>query len=672
MKAPSRMISPMTDPIDSVFGTSGVFAKTFAGYQPRPEQVKFTRAVASAFAERRTLLAEAPTGTGKSLGYLVPAIQAIAGTGRKVVIATANIALQEQLVRKDLPMLQRVLKESGTEFTFALAKGFSNYICQDARDTADTDRMMGKRLPVIQDQEILEQAIAWSNESETGDLSDFETELPYAVRKALTIASEDCLGKKCQYFGLNGTCNPRKARRSFGAADVIVTNYHLYFLDLEMKRRGARGVLPEHELLVCDEAHNVAEIARTFLGERVSAGGIKNAVDELNAKGRRAEKLDLPRELDKQLQAEILAESAPFFADALALRKDARRYRARLNKPDMIDGSRLETLLRKASTIYLNAAARPGLESEAREWLRHRSALVERYAGVLAGARGLDDEENLFYLDEENGRVSVVREPVSPAKILREALFESEATPHGIVLCSATLSAGGRDGFEYAAEQVGCDTFDTCLVESPFDYSRSAFIVPNGLPEPTHPTFADAVGETLVATVKAARGRTLALFTSYRVLDIAHRRLLAERLPYTVMRQDDAPRSVLIARFKADPSSVLLGTESFWEGVDVPGDALMAVMIDKIPFDHFEDPVLDAIKERDSKWFPNYYLPKAVIKFKQGFGRLIRSVDDFGVVVCCDKRITSKPYGSNFKRAVPKATRFGVDLGMVARICGAA
>jgi ATP-dependent DNA helicase DinG len=651
-----------TDFVAQTFGASGPFARAFAGYRQRDGQVELSQAISDVLRDGKILLGEAGTGVGKSFAALVPAIEHVRAGRGKVIVVTANIALQEQYVRKDLPTLQQML---GIPFTFALAKGFSNYLCNEKIDAADTDRMMGKRLPMFQEQTLLDKVLDW--QTTTGDLSDFEVELPGSIKKLVTVPSEDCLGKKCNHF-LDG-CYPRKARRDFGAADIIVTNYHMYFLDLEMKMRGAHGVLPEHSAVIFDEAHAMAEIARTYLGLRVTKGGVKSATEELDAKGRRAEKLQLPAEIDPELKAQVLDAANDFFGELLDLR-NSRRYKSRINKPSMIGGELLEKLLRNTADTYTRAAAAPSTETEAREWLRGRASLCNRYAALIEGARAFKDNEQIFYIEDENGHAALIREPLTPAKILKEHLWETDNLPRTKVLMSATLSTSSKlSPFGFIADQLGIETYDDCIADSPFDFTKCTFIVPRGLPEPRDEEFAEAVGETLVKTVDMARGRTLGLFTSYRVLDVAHRRLVAAGFPYKVMRQKDAPRTELIRRFKEDPDSILLGTDSFWTGVDVPGESLLAVLIDKIPFDHFEDPVLDAIKARDEAWFKTYYMPKAVITFKQGFGRLVRALDDRGAVVCCDKRITSKPYGRAFKDARPKGTAFSEKLSDVATAC---
>lgn len=664
--------------LDSVFGTEGPFARAFAGYAPREGQIEFAKAVSDSIEDRTALLAEAGTGVGKSFGYLVPAVEALrrGGRVRKVIVATANIALQEQLVRKDLPTLQKLLADPEAPegvpppFSFALAKGFSNYVCQLKRDDSDAARLMGKgkfKLPMA-DERLFEEVVEWSATHETGDLSDFHVELPGMVKQLVTTSSEECEGKKCPFFK-NG-CFPRTARRKFAAADVVVTNFHMYFLNLEMRMRGLDGFLPEHEVVIFDEAHEVAEVARSFLGFRASFGSVRAAVEELDAKGKRADRLGLPRELDAELKRDVEVEAQAYFDELLWLRRDKDRYSARLNKKGMVEGSRLESLLNQAANVYFTAAALDELESEAREWLRGRAALCQRVVELLKGARALPDDGNLYYVDDVRDRAQLVREPLFPSEVLREHLFESPAEPRSIVLASATLTTGSSgDPFGYTARQVGVRKYDECIAASPFDYSRTAFVTPSNLPDPQDRAFAASVGATVVEVVQRARGRTLGLFTSYRVLEQAHRALLDAGLPYRVLRQGEAPRSALVKMFKEDPESVLLGTESFWTGVDVPGDSLLAVVIDRLPFDHFEDPVLDAIKVRDPNWFSTYYLPKAVIRFKQGYGRLVRSVGDRGVVVCTDRRVTSKGYGRSFSNSTPYETKLRSSLDAVEEFC---
>lgn len=608
--------------------------------------------------------------TGKSFGSLAPVVRSLKNRGGKAVYVTANIALQEQIVRKDLPTLKKLFQEN---FSFALAKGFSNYVCLDRRDE-NVDRLANGelKLPVLRDVEEFQKIFEWR--TSTGDFSDLDFEPSAYVRSLVSISSEDCIGKKCPHWASG--CYPRQARKAFQDASIIVTNYHLYFLDLELRRRGAPGILPQHRILIMDEFHAAAEIARSYLGERISEGSVKTAVEGLDASGSRAEKLELPRGLDPDFRREVLEHAGEFFKELLALGTDPKRYKARINKPKMTDGWQLEKDLLLTADKYLRAAERPELKAEAREWLRSRAGLATRQAEVLAGARDFGDDEQIFYIDVQESRGSrgsplfgskraaLVREPLYPAETLRSQLFEKDEQPRAIIGCSATLTTSSSKPFGFISKQVGMTKFDECVAESPFDYSRAAFVVPRGMPDPQHPNFAAAVAEKFVDLMQYTGGRALGLFTSYRVMEVVASEV--EGLPFRLLVQGRAPRMQLIKQFKEDETSVLLGTESFWTGVDVPGDSLIAVFIDKIPFDHFDDPVLDAIKERDENWFQSYYKPKAVIAFKQGFGRLIRSVEDRGVVVCCDNRITGKPYGKSFLKALPKAVDVYDSLEMVA------
>lgn len=655
--------------VDQVFSMSGAFAKHFPGYQTREGQVEFAHAVTDAIQDKVVVLAEAGTGTGKSFGALVPAIMSNVHHGSKVVYVTANINLQEQIVRKDLPTLVKIL---GEDFTFALAKGFSNYLCVAKLDDSDAQRMTGKlNLPIFNDLKAFETIREWRATTTTGDFSDLPFEPSGYIKSLVSVASDECYGKKCSHF-FSG-CFPRKARKAFNDADVIVTNYHLYFLDLNLQRMGQR-ILPEHHIVIFDEFHEAAEIARTFLGERLSFGSVKTAVDALAASGPRADRLKLPRNLDPELRGETEAEARRFFKELYDLSKNPNKYRARLTRKGQIDGQRLEQLLGRAAKKYTDKASEEGVEPEAREWLRNRSVLCTKQAYVIQTSREFEMDDLIFYIDVEESRkpggdpkVALCREPLMPADILRENLFEKNAEPRSIVCCSATLTTSSRSNpFGYIAKQTGVTKFDECVAESPFDYSRCCFVVPKGLPNPDEDEFPGAVCQVLSKLLNITGGRTLGLFTSNRVMNEASRFLKAQKFPFNILTQGDIPRAQLVKRFKEDHTSVLLGTKSFWTGVDVPGDSLTCVFMDKIPFDEFNDPVLDAIKERDENWFKSYYVPKAVIAFKQGFGRLIRSVEDRGAVVCCDKRIVSKGYGALFRRAVPESVRFSDKLETVA------
>lgn len=593
--------------------------------------------------------------TGKSFAYLVPATWAAAHRDRKVIIVTANIALQEQLVEKDLPFLAEHLP---WKFSFALAKGWSNYLCREWLNDARNEQLKGRRLPVLQEQKQLEEVFAWSDHTDEGDISELPFELG-ALRSKVTISKDDCLGKACDFFD---DCFPRKARAQLDSAQVLVANYHLFFADLALKRMGLAGILPDARIVVLDEGHKAADIAREFFGQRVTPFSVSRAVSLLDAKGKRAEKLSIPERIDSDLRQLVIDQADELFAALAKLKADERRYKARLDREDMFDPSELVSSMKSASAQLNRAMGCGGVSPEGRLHLEQAASRCLVVASTLERAASVaDDEDWIYYLDSiGDRRVALMAVPFSVKDILRPVLFEREHDPVGVVVTSATLTtSSGDSAFDYIASQLGAESASELIVESPFDFTKSCLIVPRVCP-PNEKAFAAEVAEQLVEAVRLTGGRTLALFTSYRVLQVCYERLMFEiesgGLPVSMglAKQGEAPRTQLLQRFREDETSVLLGCESFWEGVDVPGPSLSCVFMDRIPFDHARDPVLDAVQARDSKAFARYQLPRATIMFRQGFGRLVRSVSDSGMVVCCDSRLVDKGYGKAMLRALPK------------------
>ncbi len=627
--------------------------------------------------------------TGKSIMYLVAGIMALQRQKRptKLVVVTSNIALQEQIVTKDLPALQDILGDLGVTFTFALAKGFSNYACKAQLDACDpTQIKLGRDDPTVNltfdEKRHLTVIREWSQTTETGDLSELEEDPSGRVKQLVTIPSDECEGRKCVHYD---NCHPRKARKKFAAADVVVTNYHLFCIDLAVRASGGQGVLPTHKFLVLDEAHEFPNIAREYFGMKSGFFSVRAAVAELQATGRRATKLGLPRDVAPELRVEIEREATWFFDDLNTLRKDRDRYKARLDRKGMIGGVVLESKLRDAAKEYGKAAAEPELPTAAIDFLRARADLCLKHANLIRDARSLEDRERVYYLaDKGPDRTELVSEPVTAAKFLKAHLWKTDEeraesdTPTGIFVCSATLATdGGKSGFDFFASKAGIDNAEEMITDSPFDYSRVSFIIPTKADlggadtAARDDSFNQGAARVLVDAVRRAGGRTLGLFTSNKGVETAHRALKAAGLPFKIMKQGEAPRTKLIERFKADETSVLLGTNSFWTGVDVPGPSLSCLFIDKLPFPQFNDPIMDAIKESNPDgWFAHHYVPEALLMYKQGFGRLIRRVTDYGVVVCCDRRILEKPYGKRFQRALPAAVEISQDMDDIARVLG--
>lgn len=690
---PMRKLNPVPPPesdyVDDVFGAEGMLSRRLVGYAPRASQIRLTRAIDRACREGGVLIAEAPTGTGKTAASLIPAIRHVIDRGGKVVYVTANISLQEQLIFKDLPMIKEA---TGWNFDFEIAKGFAQYSCLDRlndleQGSGNVESLAQRKLQLFragprerEDLAQLEKIVA--KEWGRGDLSELDFEPSPAVRQQVTVSSEDCLRKKCGFYD---KCHARLARIRARSAKVVVANYHLYAIDLAMRARGALGgVLPEHTIAVFDEVDRAADIFREHFGQDMSLGSVRALAADL-ADSERARKFGVPA-LDQLLANRLVSEASRFFDDLLEMRGDKDRYRIRFTRPGQVDGRELQDLLEKAAGVYAQASLSGSYEDVARNFLRSRAEGCRARASLLQHCRDLDRSDYACFISGDEKRAVLESQPVSAASFLREHLFgqlcESEevgeqgdpdeerpplrSAPRTVVLMSATLATEQGDAaFDYACGRLGVDSASEIMVESPFDFRRTAFIVPRSMPEPSAREFAQAVGAALVEVVASARGRTLGLFTSKRVMEEAHERLVGAKLGYQVLKQDDAPRSELVRRFREDESSVLLGLDSFWSGTDVPGEACVAVVMDKIPFQGFEDPILDLIKARDPDWFESSYVPEALLKFKQGFGRLVRRVGDYGVVVCLDRRITSKGYGRKFQRAVPRAARMSERLSDV-------
>lgn len=624
----------MSDYIDDVFGSQGALARKFPGYQPREGQIALARAVDRAIATSGHLLAEAPTGTGKSIGYAVPAIHHAIQRGSAAIIVTANIALQEQLVRKDLPLLREVLPDF---FRYALLKGKSNYLCLDKLYNGSSG------LPDPEDAEMNKQIVEWGQATETGDMSDLPFQPSAKLWSRFSVSSEECLGTDCEY---HGNCHSQIARESASIAEVVVTNYHLFFADMHVREmtEGMVSLLPNYSVAVLDEGHKAVEIARDFFGFRITEGMLRNVASYLDY----TEKLALEGAYND------------FFL-ALGMYRRNPKYKSRIREMNCVPSERLDIALEAAVENYAKMLGGllmdyAALDIQERKRVRKLAArytrakeLREEIAAVMTLER--DDADSVYFIEEEQGRIALCAKPVNVADMLRERLFK---TTSSVSVTSATLAA--RGSFEYISKDLGADGAQTLMAASPFSWGDQALLItPPDVPEPNDPKFAVEIGKKFVQTIELARGRTLGLFTSYKGLNAAHEQ--AVRTGYRILKQGDMPRTQLIEEFKRDVNSVLLGVESFWAGVDVPGESLSCVFIDKLPFTTPDDPIMDALTERDRDWFMKYSVPKAIISFKQGFGRLIRTSTDKGVVVLCDRRVSTKFYGKHFIDSLPQVQR---------------
>jgi ATP-dependent DNA helicase DinG len=641
------------DYIDEVFGPSGFLAQKFAGYEPRKPQIEVVRAIDDALTNEKNLLIEAPCGTGKGLSYLVPAIRhALESGASRVLVVTANNALSEQLIKKDLPTLRDVLP---WQFEFALAKGKSNFICREAFDHAD--RSLLRILPSSREQ--LEKIDEWAAQTMTGDLSELSFEPSAEMKRRLTVQSDECMGRKCDRFD---SCFVEAAKRRLETAKVVVTNYHLFFADRMIRRLtdDESGVLPNADIVVMDEVDKAPSISRGFYGFELSRGQIVDA-SRLLVGDRREE---IP-EIDQDLKIRIEEISKTFF-DELATYAKSKEYKSRLRSSSSVPWRILEEAIKEMARKYSSASGWIELEKSQKEKLRKKSLKCYKLASDLRDAMELKNENFVYFIQiDERDRATLCGFPIDVAELLERDVWKNEEY-RAVIGTSATLTTDGD--FDWIRDELGAHEAEELAVDSPFDVASNMLVViPKDIPVPTDPVWLHETGEAFCEAVLQARGRTLGLFTSYRGLRSAAEMAKREHgKTYEILVQGTAPRTQLVQRKRDVPSSVLLGTESFWTGVDIQGEALSCLFIDKLPFPSPDDPVLDVLQERDPKghWVKNC-LPRALIAWKQGIGRLLRTATDRGVVVVCDSRVVDKPYGRAFLKACGGArlSRDMADVG---------
>jgi ATP-dependent DNA helicase DinG len=608
--------------ISSYFGPGGLLEQKSRDYEIRTGQIEMAEAVDRALTEKRHLAIEAPCGIGKTFAYLVPAIEHAAATDSRVVVCTANIALQEQIVEKDLPGLAKLMPR---KFTWALIKGINNYLCldrlQETRDELPNVTFDRKQLRHFQKIE------AWADETKTGDLSDLDFEPDDAVWGRVNGVSELCNGSQCRFYE---ECFAMDARRRLRGAQVIVTNYHLFFAHLRVKAFGAGDViLPTASTVICDEAHDLADIARDFFGLRLTPFSATMLVRGANylKHGGLAERLRLA--------------SRAFFGRV----RDAGGRR--LRKPDWVDAGDLLKTIGDYQTVLKDAKAATDDEEEV-DKIGKFSGAAEHYVETLMKFLKLDDPNCVYWAEKDDRTARLFARVIDVSEILREQLFKTTAT---VILTSATLTANGQFGF--LKRETGADDARELQVPSPFNHrEQQILIVPKLRTQPNDPEFPAEISTHINRIVKFLRGRTLCLFTSYKNLDLCAR--AAESTGVRILRQGDQPRSKLLNEFRRDEGTALFATSSFWQGVDIPGEALSCLVIDKIPFMNPGDPLLEALQERDPQSFTTYSLPKAILDLRQGFGRLIRRRSDRGVVVLFDTRVFTKSYGPEVLASLPE------------------
>jgi ATP-dependent DNA helicase DinG len=624
------MCGRMNSDYQDVFNLEGPLARALPGYAYRPEQAAMAKAVGLALARLEPLIVEAGTGTGKTFAYLVPALL----SGRSVIISTGTRTLQDQLFRRDVPLLAKAL---GLPVKIALLKGRANYLCRHRLELATQQgSLLGGERGTVR---LLARISRWAATTKAGDLSEL-TDLPEqsSLWPNITSTRENCLGQECPQFS---RCHVFEARRNAQAADIVVVNHHLLLADLALKEEGFGDLLPGAEAVILDEAHQVPDIAAQFFGQVWSVRKVqilmRDITAELSAAGVRAPAIAVAV-IEVEQRLEELRNG---------LRGQGRYEWASLPDSFLDVLPELETALSDIATQLEGLGAGAGTANCAR-----RSASV---ANSLAALRELSDDAGLRWVDANPSGMLLQYTPFEIAERLREYV---ESRPCAWVFTSATLAIG--EDFSHFAARIGLPEARTVRIDSPFDYRDQARIfLPPRMPEPQDPAFAERFIDACAPLLEACGGRAFLLYTSYRGLAEGVRALQARfpNPPFPVLVQGEAPREALLNRFRELGNAVLLATGSFWEGVDVKGEALCIVAIDKLPFAAPDDPLLKArlegIRRRGGNPFFEYQLPQAVLALKQGVGRLIRDFDDFGVIVIGDPRVRTKAYGRVFVEALP-------------------
>ncbi len=659
--------------MEEVFGRAGLIARAHPEYEYRPGQIQMAEAVLRAFEERHHLIVEAGTGTGKTLAYLVPAVAAALGRGARVVISTGTKNLQEQLMEKDIPFLQRVLPK---KFTAAYMKGRGNYACLQRIKRAENSPV----LDGLDEVDYFDEVREWARESGTGDRAEL-TQLPEKLSfwRHVDARSETCLGQKCPDYE---PCFITRMRQRAQDADIVIVNHHLFFADLALRGGEYGQVIPDYGAVIFDEAHQIEDVAAEYFGFQVSSYQIEDLLRDLQL---------LPindAEVNKELTraaGRIVRFADNFWLGFREGRGDEGRAPilpgtfARKNARGEIEATPLGqaylsldgALERMETTLDLLRDKPPEVDN----LLRRVREVRFQLEFIIAG----DDKRYVYWLERRGRGLFLRASPIDVSALLQDKLFDRVET---VVLTSATMASAGS--FDFVRRRLGlaetdeagepnplADKTDELIAPTSFDYQNQAVLyLPPKMPDPRSPQWAEAAAAEVVRILNVTHGRAFVLSTSVSGMRALYERVSAQ-VDFPCFVQGAASKSWLLDRFRATPQAVLFATSSFWQGVDVRGDALSCVIIDKLPFAVPSDPVVAArqrfIEDAGGSSFYEYSVPQAIITLKQGLGRLIRSATDRGVLSVLDPRLRTQAYGRQFLKSLPPC-RVTSDIAEVARV----
>lgn len=631
--------------VEGIFGPGGLLEKRHPGYEFRPSQLAMAKIAADAFEKHQHVVIEAGTGTGKTLAYLLPAIR----SGRRVVISTATKSLQEQLFQKDVPFLQ---KHFAPNLKAALMKGRANFLCRQKAHQMEGQPV----LKGIDEIDWFSQIKDWEKLTETGDRSEL-TFLPDDAElwNRIDARSDLCTGQKCAEFQ---RCFVTAMHQRAHEADLIIVNHHLFFADLAIRQDDFGSILPEYSAVVFDEAHEIEDVASDYFGRQLSSYRFE----------------ELARDTESIVRL-LRIEASPLRKHLTRMRERARTFFERFPERE---GRYPFGPAERHAFLDQNREAYDDLAAAVKRTEAELSAISPKPEEIIALARRAaetrrelaflmeSEEKSYVYWYERRGRgVFLAATPIDVSDILREKLFDQFDT---VILTSATLAVGGR--FDYLKQRLGVLPSQEEVLPQEFDYESQALLyLPKSLPDVRNPAFAGAAADEIVRLLEISQGRAFCLFTSYAQMKDIHSRV-SGRVSFPLLLQGTAPRSILLDRFRSTPNAVLFATSSFWQGVDVPGAQLSCVIIDKLPFAVPSDPIVAArvraLTEDGRNAFAEYQVPEAVLALKQGFGRLIRSKTDRGILAILDNRIQRMQYGKIFVESLPKY-QTTQDLTHVAR-----